>query len=84
MEHGSKNEKNAITTIVAKFLPQYHPGSFFVEEGCYQVLSNSEIHTQPLLVVSPDGSIRDSSGHILYAVEIKCPVPNKKHTTDIL
>ena len=34
------------------------------------------------LIVSPDGSGQEDGNNIL-AVEVKCPMPNKKYTTDV-
>jgi hypothetical protein len=52
MDHGSKNEINAISTLVGKILPSLFPGIWYYEEGCIALEHDGEI----VCVVSPDGS----------------------------
>lgn len=79
-DHGTANESNAVATMVATFLPAILSESLFYEEGCY-ILKE---HDKPILIVSPDGSIkcRDKSG-TLFGIEIKCPYPGKSFTTQV-
>jgi hypothetical protein len=78
MDHGSKNEINAISTLVGKILPSLFPGIWYCEEGCIAMKHDGEI----FCVVSPDGSGRDAqNSKPLYAIEIKYPIPGKSFTT---
>ena len=52
MNHGSKNEINAISTLVGKILPSLFPGIWYYEESCIALEHDGEI----VCVVSPDGS----------------------------
>ena len=77
MKHGSDNEIHAVATIVGKLLPVFRPELVFQEEGCVVIYENDVF-----MVVSPDGSgIRNNATKVAF--EIKCPVPNKKFTTDV-
>jgi hypothetical protein len=79
-EHGTSNEINAVSTFVAKFLPAFHPELSFYEEGCYIKKNNGE----SMLIVSPDGSIRNTASDLNYfGVEIKCPFPGKMFSTPV-
>lgn len=80
-DHGAANETNAIATFVSSYLPAFHPNCSFYEEGCYIQKENG----RQMLVVSPDGSIRDrkNENHLQFAIEIKCPFPGKVFTTDV-
>lgn len=80
MDHGSKNEINAISTLVGKILPSLFPGIWYYEEGCIALEHDGEI----VCVVSPDGSGRVAqNSKPLYAIEIKCPIPGKSFTTPV-
>ena len=86
MMHGSKNEINAVATLVSKIMPVYFPHKVFVEEGCYRLQDSS----CPCFIVSPDGSLREKGteensgiGKPFAAVEIKCPYPGKRFTTEV-
>jgi hypothetical protein len=80
MDHGSKNEINAISTLVGKILPSLFPGIWYCEEGCIALKHDGEI----FCVVSPDGSGRDAqNSKPLYAIEIKYPIPGKSFTTPV-
>jgi hypothetical protein len=72
MEHGVKNEINAVATIVAKVLPVFFPELVFYEEGCYKL-----VHDTIPIIVSPDGSCRNANDKPLLAIEIKCPAPKE-------
>jgi hypothetical protein len=82
MEHGSNNEKNAVATLVGKFLPVFMPEFQYQEEGCV-VIEDTE--GSVFMVVSPDGSLRKATAlqshqkKVEAAIEIKCPV-RKVHT----
>ncbi|VDI02623.1 Hypothetical predicted protein [Mytilus galloprovincialis] len=79
-DYGTKNEINAVATVVSGFLPAFHPQAQFYEEGCYIKRDSDE---KTVLVVSPDGSIRANENESLFGVEIKCPFPAKSFTTPI-
>ena len=80
MDHGSKNEINAISTLVGKILPSLFPGIWYYEEGCIALEHDGEI----FCVVSPDGSgTVAQNSKPLYAIEIKCPIPGKSFTTPV-
>ena len=78
MKHGTDNELNAVATLVSKILPALWPNVSFHEEGCTSFNENGKI----FMVVSPDGSCWED-GETRFAIEIKCPVPGKKYTTDV-
>lgn len=80
MEHGTKNEINALATLVGKILPVFYPHITFQEDGCVVVpLGETK---EPYSVVSGDGSGLDEEGHVHLAFEMKCPMP-KSFTTDV-
>ena len=86
MMHGSRNEINAVATLVAKIMPVYFLEKVFFEEGCYRLPQSRNA----CFIVSPDGSLReesaiDNSGvsQPFAAVEIKCPYPGKLYTTQV-
>ena len=57
LEHGTKNEVNGIATLVGMVIPHYFPNLHYVEEGSHIVMNKD----QPLLFVSPDGSLCDDA-----------------------
>ena len=77
MDYGTKNEINAVATLVAQVLPFYHPTLSFVEQGSYILQDQNN----PFIIVSPDGCGAVAEGHLLekpdYLVsfEFKCPFP---------
>ncbi len=89
LDHGTKNEINALATLAGMVIPHFFPALSILEEGCRIVTHDSD----NLLLVSPDGglydtgdveSFIDSVQHGLenihwptpmIAVEIKCPFP---------
>ena len=77
LQHGVQNEVNAVATLTGIILPFLFPKESigYVEEGWCE-LDGSE---RPLMLVSPDGSIRDlpleDDVQPRFAVEIKCPFP---------
>lgn len=80
MDYGTEHEVHAASTVVERFLPAFMPSMSFYEEGSH-VIFHQDV---PLILVSPDGSIRPSSTNTatnlpepVMAVEIKCPFPNK-------
>ena len=80
LQHGQINEINAVATIVSKVLPVFFPDMIFYEEGCYAL----EMKTGGYTIVSPDGSLRQSTGKgNVIGIEIKCPFPDKTFTTPI-
>ena len=83
MSYGTDNEINALATLARIFMPAYFPNSYYVEEGCY---ANPGEKRDILLVVSPDGSIREVEktsgelsgvGNAIAAIEVKCPFPKE-------
>lgn len=78
MEHGSVNEINAVATVVSKILPVYYPDHCFYEEGAYSVKNDKG---ETVMIVSPDGCIKDS--HSVISVEIKCPFPSYAGVTPV-
>ena len=79
MKHGEENEINAVGVIVGKIIPVFAPESKFYEEGCYIV---PDLDNKPILVVSPDGSLRINDT-VIMAIEIKCPLPGKVFVPDV-
>ena len=93
LEHGIKNEINALATLSSKVLPVYYPDLTYFEEGCY--LFKEEGDT--IIEVSPDGSVRPitdidcededemirSSARTKFAVEVKCPHPSYKYAVPV-
>ncbi|XP_053383231.1 uncharacterized protein LOC123562931 [Mercenaria mercenaria] len=83
MKYGSEQEINAIATLVSKVLPVFEPSLIYVEEGCYKKTIGTEPNEVPI-VVSPDGSIRNSADSTAsFGVECKCPYPGKIFTTPV-
>lgn len=78
-EYGTRNELNAVATLISRYLPAFHPTICFYEEGCYTCSHESKIN----LIVSPDGSVRSGDEHIVFGIDIKCPMPGKLYTTPI-
>ena len=73
MEHGTKNEINAVATLVGEILPVLYPDHMYTEESCIQI----SFKDTPFMVISPDGSLGiELDGQILTssAVEFKCPL----------
>ncbi|CAC5380282.1 unnamed protein product [Mytilus coruscus] len=70
MDHGTRNEINAIATLISVVLPTFYSAMTFHEEGCY-IIDNQG---KKFCVVSPDGSLRMNARPVI-AVEIKCPSP---------
>ena len=80
MKHGIDNEIHAVATIVGKILPVFMPDVDLYESGCRVIYLNNK----PFIVVSPDGECRTSmNAPVKCAIEIKCPLPDKKYTTDV-
>lgn len=93
MEHGIKNEINALAKLSSKNFPVHYPDSTYFEEGCY--LFKEEGDT--VLEVSPDGSVRQitdidcededemirSTKQTQFAVEVKCPYPAYKYAVSV-
>lgn len=48
-EYGTRNELNAVATLISRYLPAFHPTTCFYEEGCYTCSHESKIN----LIVSP-------------------------------
>jgi hypothetical protein len=67
-DHGSKNEINAISTLVGKILPSLFPGIWYCEEGCIALKHDGEI----FCVVSPDGSGRDPLEPLNHLAQWHC------------
>ncbi|CAC5376428.1 unnamed protein product [Mytilus coruscus] len=70
MDHGTRNEINAIATLVSVVLHTFYSAMTFHEEGCY-IIDNQGAK---FCVVSPDGGLRMNARPVI-AVEIKCPSP---------
>lgn len=79
MDYGSKNEINAIATVVSKIAPVYYPVYTFYEEGAYMVKNENG---KEIVVVSPDGSLRCGSKKPI-SLEIKCPFPQYAGATPV-
>ena len=78
MTYGTDNEINAVATLVGKVMPVLFPSLVFCEEGAYVI--TDEDTGGKLLIVSPDGSLREGENGIVdttkkavVSVEIKCP-----------
>lgn len=81
LEHGTKNEINAIATLLSEFLPAFFPELSFYEGGCYIERKCDK----EMLLVSPDGSLRNKTleSMVEFGIEIKCPFPDKLYTTPV-
>ena len=80
MEHGTKNEINALATLLGKVLPVINPQLEYYEDGCRILIQDGKV----ILGSSADGYGKPStSSHITHAFEFKCPTPNKMYTTDL-
>lgn len=79
LEYGTENEIHAIATLVGKIMPVYQPNLIYSEDGCLVVnLDNSTF-----AIISGDGSAINQIGESATTYEVKCPVPDKKYTTDV-
>jgi hypothetical protein len=81
MKYGQDNEIHAISTIVSKIMPIWYPNKKYFEEGCHVVHHKD----QPFLLVSPDGSIRNTfQGGAALGIEVKCkPKPQYLQSTPV-
>ncbi|CAC5401718.1 unnamed protein product [Mytilus coruscus] len=78
LDHGTREEINAVGTLVGKMLPVYFPQLSFREDGCEIInIGNS------MAVISGDGTGISEEEDSVVAFEFKCPVPGKTYTTDI-
>ena len=84
LDHGLKNEKNVIATLVSTILPAFFPPCF-----CYFETGPMFIHTRQrrnFIEVSPDGMIKCTLGpecpyrhqcnHKTMGIEVKSPFPD--------
>ena len=78
MNYGCKNEINAVGTLIGKIMSVIYPTLTFTEESTYLLKDTDS--SNPLLAVSPDGSLRQTSDGTVYingppkvSLEIKCP-----------
>ncbi|KAJ8309057.1 hypothetical protein KUTeg_013931 [Tegillarca granosa] len=79
LDYGTKNEINAITTLVSKVLPVLYPDLVYEEVGCYPIYDNDKI----FMVVSPDGKLsfrENPNDQCAFGIEFKCPT-EKLHTS---
>lgn len=80
MEHGQRNEINAVATLVGKVFPCFYPSYTFSEEGCVKYTLD-----ESYIIVSPDGSrLNSATRQTEIAVEIKCPFPEMQDPTSLL
>ncbi|CAC5421890.1 unnamed protein product [Mytilus coruscus] len=77
MDHGTRNEINAIATLVSVVLPTFYSTMTFQKEGCYIIDNQGE----KFCVVSPDGSLRMNARPVI-AVEIKCLSPQNLNSEE--
>ena len=78
MDHGAKNEVNALATLLGKIMPVFHPEFVFREDGCEVMKMNKGGY----MVISGDGSaFHQQSSRIAF--EMKCTVEGKVRTTDV-
>ena len=91
LDHGTKNERNAVATLVNIVMPHYYPTLSFFEEGC-RIIEKSN---SGMILVSPDGSLCSNTDAVSWkmkgatskdahslplsfmAIEIKCPFPGR-------
>lgn len=74
MDYGNVHEIDAIATVPSLILPLFYPDLKYFEEGCLKVPHE---RNESFLVVSPDGSFRESEyapARLMY--EHKCKAPN--------
>ncbi|KAK7092212.1 hypothetical protein V1264_008000 [Littorina saxatilis] len=80
LEHGQRNELNAVATLVGKIFPAFYPHLRYIEEGCIVLERNDK----NFLVVSPDGSGRtDAHETACLGLEIKCPYTQKSFVPQV-
>jgi hypothetical protein len=81
LDYGTKHEIDAMATLVGKVMPVLYPDLTYYEEGCIPIY----VEGKHVMVVSPDGSIRERQSTSYepsttrVGVDIKCPV-FKPHT----
>ena len=79
-DHGTLNEKNAISTFVSKFLPVFHPELSLYEEGCY---IKKQTGYPSLLLVQIAAFVILKQKRFFFGDEIKCPFPGKIYSTPV-
>lgn len=77
-EYGTTQEINAVGSLVGKILPLYFPNLSYKEDGCI-ILPFGDTQA----VISGDGTGVTADDTKMVAFEFKCPIPDKKHTTDV-
>ena len=77
MEFGLRHEQDAIATTVTRVMPVFYPSLIFQEESCAVMENNNQ---KPMLVVSPDGTLRNTKHEPAMAFEAKCKPPNEQST----
>ena len=78
MDHGARNEINALATVLGKVLPVFHPEYVFREDGCEVVEMENGF-----MVISGDGTAVNKQMESVVAFEMKCPMEGKIRTTDV-
>ncbi|WAQ97365.1 hypothetical protein MAR_030055 [Mya arenaria] len=77
-DYWTRNELNAVASLVSTVFPAFEAGASLYEEGCYVVENDG----RPSIVIIPDGSLRKDS-NVLAGIEIKCPMPRKIYTNPV-
>ena len=78
-DYGNANEINGAATLVGKFLPVYYPEMLYREDGCEVI----KLKDGSFAISSGDGICVNKDVKNCIAVEIKCPMPGKQHSTDV-
>ena len=78
LEYGTSQEINALGSLVGKIIPVYFPDLKYQEDGCV-IIPFGDTRA----VVSGDGTGVNKCNEDKVAFEFKCPMPGKKHKTDV-
>jgi hypothetical protein len=80
-DYGNENEINGVATLVGKLIPVFYPNLVFKEDGC-KIFDLKKSNMFGVSSGDGTGYNRETQSSEV-AFEIKCPIPGKKHTTDV-
>lgn len=79
IEYGTKHKVKSIATLLGRFIQEYLPDHQYFEDSCTSIAFQNIPYC---LVVSPDGSLRETDTEPTTILEIKCQTHNK-YKTDV-
>ena len=75
---GTREELNALGTLLGKIVPVYFPQLTYIEDGC-EIMDLGDSRA----IISGDGTGITREKINTVAFEFKCPIPGKKYKTDL-